>query len=188
MKTKNTTDLLFGAKVTSRKPPRPEMTLIVRGTFALRPGGAAEPLEGIPQIVQGPLQAEVFREGDDERQGECLYPGDFADFKPRADLLLRGHCHAPGQRLVRECDVRFSVGKWQKSLRVVGRRVWTEKLIGPAMSEPQPFVTMPLDWTESFGGPGYAKNPVAPEGTEVLGPMIWKESGVGIVRYFFRMV
>ncbi len=160
MRTRNITDLLFGAKVTSRKPPRPEMTLIVRGTFLLQHGGVARLLEGIPLIAQGPLRAETFRNDDDERAGECLYPGDFADFKPRADLLLRGHCHAPGNRLTRECEARFSVGKWSKALRIVGRRVWTEKLLGPAMSEPQPFVKMPLAWTESYGGPGHARNPV----------------------------
>ncbi len=159
MRTKNTTDLLFGAKVTSRRPPRPEMTLLVRGTFALRHGAVAAPLEGIPQIAQGPLQAETFRDGDDERIGDCLYPGDFADFKPRADVLLVGRCHAPGNRLVREQDVRFSVGSWSKMLRVTGRRVWTEQVLGPAASEPQPFVEMPLDWTGAFGGPGYTKNP-----------------------------
>lgn len=160
MRTKNTTDLLFGAKVTSRRPPRPEMTVLVRGTFALRHGGVAAPLEGIPQIAQGPLQAEAFRDGDDERLGDCLYPGDFADFKPRADVLLAGKCRAPGGRLVREMDVRFSVGTWSKALRVTGRRVWTEQVLGRAMSEPAPFVEMPLDWTGAFGGPGYAKNPV----------------------------
>ncbi|WP_437492857.1 DUF2169 domain-containing protein [Sorangium sp. So ce1014] len=159
MRTKNTTDLLFGAKVTSRRPPRPEMTLVVRGTFALRHGAVAAPLDGIPQIVQGPLQAETFRDGDDERLGDCLYPGDFADFKLRADVLLAGKCHAPGGRPVRAMDVRFSVGSWSKALRVTGRRVWTEHVLGPAMSEPAPFVEMPIDWTGAFGGPGYAKNP-----------------------------
>lgn len=160
MRTKNTTDLLFGAKVTSRRPPRPEMALIVRGTFALRHGGVAAPLEGIPQIAQGPLQAETFRDGDDERLGDCLYPGDFADFKPRADVVLAGKCHAPGGRLVRDLSVRFAVGTWSKTLHVTGRRVWTEHVLGRAASEPAPFVEMPLDWTGAFGGPGYAKNPV----------------------------
>src|SRR5947209_7433938 len=41
MKTKNLTPFLFGAKLTSRKPPQLEMTAIVRGAFRFVPG---EPL------------------------------------------------------------------------------------------------------------------------------------------------
>lgn len=160
MRTKNLTGFPFGAKVTSRKPPQREMTIIVRGTFVLRPDQPLVPAGGPEEpLAQGFMTAEVFDEDDDARAGACLYPGDFADFKLRTDLLLQGTCHAPEGRPVTECPVRFSVGDWSKSLRVVGRRVWSDAYGGAAKSAPLPFTKMPLDWAHAFGGPGYAPNP-----------------------------
>ncbi|HEY1692681.1 MAG TPA: DUF2169 domain-containing protein [Polyangiaceae bacterium] len=157
MRPRNLTPFLFGATVTSRQPPQPEMTMIVRGTFTLRAGEAVTPLEGPAGglLEQGPLTAEVFAEGDEDRAGACVYPGDFADYKPRAEVFLVGSCHAPGGKPVAECSVRFAVGSWSKSLRVSGRREWTA--LGP--SRPTPFVTRPLDWSHAFGGAGYERNP-----------------------------
>jgi uncharacterized protein YjbI with pentapeptide repeats len=157
MRVKSLVPFPFGTKVTSRNPPRPEMALIVRGTFAIAPG---RPLAFVEELDQGSLSAEVFHPEDHERLGECLTPGDFTDFKPRADVLLRGTCHPPGGRVAAECPVRFSVGKWSKALRVVGRRVWTERLVGAQVSEPAPFASMPLGYPNAFGGPGYLDNPI----------------------------
>jgi uncharacterized protein YjbI with pentapeptide repeats len=155
VRVKNTTPFLVGRKVTSRRPPQPEMTLIVRAAFALRPKEPLTPLED-----QGALNAEVFQPDDDERRGECLYPGDFADFKLNAEVMLRGTCHVTGKRLVTECMVRFVVGAWSKALRVVGPRAWSDRLAGALPSEPLSFTRMSLDYAQSFGGPTYAKNPV----------------------------
>jgi uncharacterized protein YjbI with pentapeptide repeats len=160
MRTKNLTGFPFGAKVTSRRPPQREMTLIVRGTFLLRPGQPLVPVGGPNDpLAQGFMTAEVFHKDDDARAGASLYPGDFADFKLRTDVFLRGSCHVPEGRPVTECPVRFTVGDWSKSLRVVGRRVWSDAYGGAAKSAPLPFTKMPIDWDHAFGGAGYAQNP-----------------------------
>jgi uncharacterized protein YjbI with pentapeptide repeats len=157
MLTKNLTPFQFGAKVTSRKPPQPEMTMVVRATLKLSPD---QPLEAIEGMDQGFLSADVYREGDEERLGECLYPSDFADYKLNAEVLLTGTCYAPGGRPVTECPVRFSVGAWSKLLRVVGPRVWSDNLPGATASNPLSFTQMPLGYTNAFGGPGFPRNPV----------------------------
>lgn len=158
MRPRNLTPFLFGATVTSRQPPQPEMTMIVRGTFTLRAGGAVTPLEGPAGglLEQGPLRAAVFAEDDEDRAGACLYPGDFADYKPRAEVFLVGRCHPPGGKPVAACDVRIAVGAWSKTLRVSGKREWRPPLGPPP---PQPFEAMPLDWSRAFGGPGCDRNP-----------------------------
>jgi uncharacterized protein YjbI with pentapeptide repeats len=157
MKTKNLTAFLFGPKVTSLRPGQLQMAMVVRGSFKLRPG---EPLAVIDDLMeQGPLKADEIVAAGEDSPGECVYASDFADFKLHADLLLAGTCHAPGGRPATECPVRFTVGGWSKTLLVVGRRVWTEKLIGAAISDPHPFTTMPLRYANSFGGPSYAQNP-----------------------------
>ena len=179
MKTKNLTPFLFGSKVTSLRPAQMQMTMIVKGTFELRPGEPLRPIEAL--VEQGPMRADVFLEADEDRAGECLYASDFADFKLHADVLLSGACHTPGGRPLPECPVRFTVGAWSKSLMVTGRRVWTEKMIGASVSDPHPFASMPLTYANAFGGPSNPKNPagkgqetpelpnVEPPGTRVRG-------------------
>jgi uncharacterized protein YjbI with pentapeptide repeats len=159
MKTKNLTPFPFATRVTSRRPPRPEMTLILRACYVLAPGKPLALPEGPSLVAQGPIQADTYRDEDEDRAGECLYPGDFADWKPRAEVMLRGTCHTPFGKPLTECPVRFEVGRWSKLLRVVGRRVWSDDLAGARMSEPSPFTRMPVDYAHAFGGPGYAANP-----------------------------
>jgi uncharacterized protein YjbI with pentapeptide repeats len=158
MKIKNLTPFLHGAKVTSRAPPRPEMTLVVRARFHLSPDRPVEPL-GTTFVDQGRLTADVLADDDEERSGELLYPSDFADFKPRADVMLRGTCH-PNGAPVTECDVRFAVGAWSKTLRVTGIRAWSDHHVGAVMSRPLAFSSQPIGWSRAFGGPGFAANPI----------------------------
>lgn len=160
MATKNLTPFLFGSKLTSRRPPQPEMTLIVRAKFTLRPGEPLSVPEGHPALAQETLRGDVFEEDDHDQTGECLYPSDLADYKPYADVLLRGTCYTPGRVRMTECPVRFGVGSWSKILRVIGDRVWLDGLLGPAMSDPVPFDRMPLGDRYSYGGPGHPLNPV----------------------------
>ncbi|APR85975.1 pentapeptide repeat family protein [Minicystis rosea] len=160
MRAQNLTPFLFGYKVTSRRPPQPEMTLVVRGAFVLAPHAELAVPEGIFPLSQGSLSAETFAEEDEERAKECLYPGDFADYKPHAEVLLRGACHPPGGRPARSCRVRFAVGAWSKSLVVHGPRVWTTSARGEAPTEPAPFTRMPLTYENAFGGAGHLENPM----------------------------
>ncbi|MFT3768000.1 MAG: DUF2169 domain-containing protein [Minicystis sp.] len=161
MKTKNLTPFLHGVVSTSRRPRRPEMAVIVRATYLLAPGKDLALPEGVsPLLSQGSMRADTYRDDDEERAGECLYPGDFAAWKPRAEVMLRGTCHAPSGKAVPECPVRFEVGRWSKILRVVGRRFWSDDLEGAVMSEPAPFTKMPIGYTNAFGGAGYLRNPV----------------------------
>jgi hypothetical protein len=86
------------------------MTLILRACYLLIAGPAARLPEGPKLVAQGPMSADTYRDDDAERAGECLYPGDFADWKPRAEVMLRGTCHTPSGKPLPECPVRFSVG------------------------------------------------------------------------------
>lgn len=159
MRVLNLTPFLFGTKVTSLAPPRPHMTVVVRAAYVLSP---TEPLrlpEGEYPLSQGHLTGDVYAPDDEQRTGQLLYASDFADFKPRADLLLRGTCHAPNGRRVTECPVRFSVGSFSKTLTVVGQRRYLAEG-RPETTEPEGFTRMSLGYENAYGGAGYAKNPV----------------------------
>lgn len=148
--------LLFGTKVTSRAPGSLEMTVIVRGVFRLAPGEPVEPIDDLPQLV---LQGDTFDTEDDDMAGALEHASDFADFKPKTDVLLRGTCHPGKGRSADECMVSFAVGSWSKSLRVFGRRVRTARPFD-AISEPVPFKSMPIVYQNAYGGPEFVANPV----------------------------
>jgi hypothetical protein len=127
------------------------MSVVVRGTFAMLDDGSLAPVA--PTDGPRPLSAASFRDDDDDCAGGAVEPSDFADFKTRAEVLLKGACHTPRGEAIGECAVQVKVADWSKTLRVIGRRVWG------GSAAPAPFVTMPLDWEHAYGGPSYAKNP-----------------------------
>lgn len=135
--------------------PRPSRTVFVKGTFRLRPGEAAEP---VPEPEQVRPTGDERWDGDPE--ASLRYESDFAHFKPRADLLLAGSCHAPGGRATPSCPVRFRVGRTERSLLVTGEREWRGTgLLGRA-TPPIPFTSLPLRYENAFGGSRVARNPV----------------------------
>ena len=154
---KNTTPFPHGTKLTSTRPPQPEMVIVVRGRFDMVHEETMRVPEGLDALEQGPLSGDVF--ADPDGKGELLYPSDFADIKLNTDIMVRGTCHTPGKAPLPRCPVSIEVGTWRKALWVVGSRVWREGLLGARASDPQPFSEMPIGYSRSFGGPGFAPNP-----------------------------
>ncbi|MFO0615118.1 MAG: DUF2169 domain-containing protein [Polyangiaceae bacterium] len=151
----NATPYAVAHRSTSRRPPAPEVVLIVRGRFVFAEDGTLRLPEGRPIEVQGAPSGELFHPEDDDHTGECIHPSDLVDFKTNAEVMLRGTCHVPKGAPVAQCGVHFGVGAWSKSLRVVGPRVW----VGDAPSDPVPFISMPVTYARAFGGKDYKPNP-----------------------------
>jgi len=155
MRIANETDLLQGYVVTSREPPQPEMSLVVRGSFPLDAEGQLLMLEGLAALeARGALNADAFADEDEERAGALLRASDFAEFKPRAEVLIYGSCHLPGR--VTSTRLTVGVGNWSKTIIVNGDRRWQDG----KPSRPALFDSMPLDFTRAFGGQGSLTNPV----------------------------
>lgn len=135
------------------RPPEWTATCIVKTSFALRPDGPALPL---PEPI--PFSGDVLR--DEEMLNDPLYDNDFSPWKPNADVLLTGTCHAPGGKPTTACRVDFAVGKWSKALAVIGNRHWKKSLLLSSASDPEPFKTLPLTYGNAYGGEGFERNPV----------------------------
>lgn len=176
MRVQNLTPFVFGKKHVSRAERRKEMAFFVRAKLVLRPGEPAVPFtfgdvpafakaagpdldRALDVLAQGTISGDRYADGDDDRMGEVVYPSDFADWKTGADVMLRGAFHAPGGKPVKESHVRFTVGAWSKTLRVVGPRVWVDRFMGGKATDPLEFVTVPIDWAHAWGGPEHADNP-----------------------------
>jgi uncharacterized protein YjbI with pentapeptide repeats len=150
----NSTGFSFATKLTSRQPPRPEMMLVVKASFRLTPGEPLVLLDYEHSVPRG----DMFAEGDDERALECSYPSDFADAKLNAEVFLRGSFHPRGRSL-KTAEVAFGVGRWSKRLRVVGPRAFADDALGSVVSEPLALGTVPLRWSQAYGGGSFPANP-----------------------------
>jgi len=165
MRVQNDSRFLFGTKVTSRIGKRLEMVAVVRATFRLAEGVCGELYrERDAPVPQGMLSGERHLPGDHEGLGELLYPGDFADFKPRADVMFIGSAYAPRGEAVPHLGVRFGVGACSKILRVVGDRRWKSLDRNGEPTAPRAFEAMPISWSRAWGG---AADPANPAGRDL---------------------
>jgi len=156
---KNLSPLHYGRKLTSRTPPQAQMSVVVRGTWRLTPGERELTLIEDP-LEQGFLSADVVADDDLDRVGPISYASDFADFKPRAEVLLKGSAYAPGGSDTLAAAT-VSLETWSKTVLAIGPRVWNPGfLFGASFSEPVPFESIPLTWENAFGGRGERRNPV----------------------------
>lgn len=118
-------------------PDRFSLTLCIKATYRLVHGGEAAIIESVP------IASEDERWGDaPEASLRCA--AELVPYKPRADLLLVGHAHAPGGREVPQLVVRWRVGEFEKAVRVSGDRTWVRREGELEVSEPTPFSTLPL--------------------------------------------
>ncbi|CAM4220763.1 DUF2169 family type VI secretion system accessory protein [Bordetella muralis] len=81
---------------------------------------------------------------------------DFAMPKPNPEFLVSGYAYTNHQEDKTKCMVSVRVGDKKKEGLVFGDRHWIDGRI----SSPQPFESMPLNWSHSFGGPEYPYNPL----------------------------
>jgi len=75
--------------------------------------------------------------------------------KARGELLVAGSFYAPGAVPLPASYVRAKIGAADKRLAVIGDRLWREH----AATEPEPMMSMPIDWAHTFGGPRFDRNP-----------------------------
>ncbi len=159
----NETGLRFGVFSGKALPNSLTATIVAKGAFSIRPDA---PAEIVPEDDQPQLDGDKSW-GEDPARG-LRTPSDFAPFKPGADIILAGHCHAPGGRPVPFTNVSFTIGPCRREAVVFGDRIARRGLAAAPMSDPVPFVAMPLDWSRAFGGPKFPANPVGRGQEEVV--------------------
>lgn len=81
---------------------------------------------------------------------------DVAMPKRRGEFLAAGSAFAPNGDPARSMRAGIQVGDLSKELWVFGDRFMQDGRI----SEPEPFVSMPVTWENAFGGEGFKPNPL----------------------------
>lgn len=134
----NQTPLEVGWLVGKIRPPVSSLVAIVKGTYRLKAEEVATLAEG-----QESLTGDQHVEDDPNRA--LRYASDWAHFKPHSDLLVVGHCHAPGGKPASVVRAAFHVGTFSKILSVVGESL---------------FHDIDLSYENAYGGPNFARNPI----------------------------
>ena len=79
-------------------------------------------------------------------------PADAGYGKAGIDLLVIGSAHAPGGRPRRAMIAGVAIDEHEYGLAIIGDRRWERSWTGWSMSDPDPFVEMPMDWSRAYGG------------------------------------
>lgn len=114
--------------------------VVVKGTFTLAPA-----------LVVAEQQVAVAMADEhwgDPGESSVKVASELHLGKPGTDVVLVGQAWAPRRVAVPENGVTLAVADRQKSLAVVGDRVWA----GSTPSSPRPFVSIPLMYERAYGG------------------------------------
>ncbi len=118
----------------------------VKGTYEIKPNG-------IPELTEKQVEVCTAPEYSGEPGKSSLkYESDLVYARPHTDIILHGHAYTPHGRPATSVEVTMKVGQLSKTLRVFGNRYWQDGLIGLNMTDPQPFVKMPIVYERAFGG------------------------------------
>lgn len=118
----------------------------VKGTFLIGPDGSAVKADVQEKVCLAPM----YR--GEPGKSSLQYDTDLNHTKLNTDIIVNGHAYAPHGRLVSHVDVTLRGGGIDKTVRVVGDRVWKSSAIGLVMTDPEPFAKMPLTYERAYGG------------------------------------
>lgn len=153
----NRTPLVLATVVSFLDRPGATLTVVVKGTVDLVPGGVARlAAQQTPPSGDEPLPPLADPPPGQDAAVSLRHGSDLVPFKPAADVTLIGTAHAPGGIAVLALEVELGVGTWRKRVAVIGDRAWCGRQPG----DPHPFTRLPLRWEFAYGGPGFADNPV----------------------------
>lgn len=128
---------------------REHLVIAVKATWRIPdPGQRPRPLPPQPIVL-----ADEYH--GDPGESAMRYGADMARFKPRCDVILDAHAHAPDGLPVRELLAGVEIGEFRKQVRVIGARRWQptgSKRTEFKLTEPEPFVSLPLHHAYAFGG------------------------------------
>jgi len=129
------------------------LVIAIKETFAIN--GADSPL--VLAKEQVPLtEGDVYT--GEPGFSATLYETDYAHRKPKCDVLLNCSAYAPRGEPAKRVPVSLRIGPISKSFDVVGNRVWQKSVVGPYVSQPEPFTVMPITYDVAWGGVDKAKD------------------------------
>lgn len=125
------------------------VSVLVKRTFVLTPGGALLPCEE----QAGILEEDEMKPKETEPGSYPVAEAEMVPFKLRTDVVVTGDVVAPGERPTREGYAGVEVGEHRKYVRVLGdREIERTRNRGLEFTRPEPYTRMPLTWDRAYGG------------------------------------
>ncbi|KYF90734.1 hypothetical protein BE20_16735 [Sorangium cellulosum] len=143
--------------------------VVARGSYELRAAPGAGESDGarithVAAIADGELVVSDVYHGEINRSSVKV-ESDLAQSKPRCDVIVIGAAHAPAGEAAARVDVRVRIRRLaaipdlaeagtllDHRLAVHGARAFERKDDGWALTDPEPFVALPLRYEHAFGG------------------------------------
>ena len=122
----------------------PVAVAIAKATFMIRQDTLLATENQIPIFPTGRPLAEPGK-------SSYIYEPESSYFKPNTDIILVGAA-CPPEGAATSVNVEFSVGAYLKRAVVYGDRWWERGFLGPRLSDPEPFESIPLTYERAFGG------------------------------------
>jgi hypothetical protein len=141
----NHTPFAFQALFAVGEGGRPLLVPIVKATYAIKPEGSLTIAE-----KQTPVTSTGVFYGE-PAVSSYKYEPETAFFKRATDVVLIGSAW-PRSGPSTQVDVSLKAGPLFKRVRVIGDRYWVKSLVGPEMTRPEPFESLPLTYERAFGG------------------------------------
>lgn len=154
MRTVNNTPFVFQPFRSRVKPPEQSLTLILKGTFDLKPGGVCTPAKKqLPISGDKPYLDDIGR--------SLAWSTDLAPFKPHTDCYVIGSFYQPNGVAAPEGHAAITLGPLHKELVIRGPRKATQRPDKAwSVTSPEAILTVPLRWEYSFGGLADRRNPL----------------------------
>jgi hypothetical protein len=162
-------DIAVALDVTGRE----HLMVVAKATWTIpQPGQRPKPMKPQPLVMAD----EYYGEPGDS----ALRCGaDYARHKPMCDVLFEACAHSPEGKPLRELNVAWQVGPLKKSLRVLGPRRWMRALGINKLTEPEPFVRVPLHYGLAFGGTRAYRNGNGPDEETLSEAYLPNPAGLG---------
>ena len=127
------------------------LTVCVKGTYRFAPGRETELVAFEGPGNPGAPTPQAPTDSDppcptDKRNGlaDPLTPSELVPYKAKVDVILVGSAFAPKNEPIDALVVRLCIGRLDKSVGVIGDRVWVSGPYGLEPGAPKPFASLPL--------------------------------------------
>lgn len=118
--------------------------VVVKATFDVQPDGSTTVSPDQPEVTRSP----IYR--GDPASTSIVCDNDFVLAKKTTDVVINGSAYAPKNTAVKRIDAGFELGAIKKVVHVIGDRTW--KPHGRSLTDPKPFMRMPIIYESAFGG------------------------------------
>jgi len=146
----NATRMVAGYNMGLEPSGRELLVVVIKGTFRFPRAGEPPDHFALHEKQLPLVMADTFT--GEPGLSAPVYEVDFAPRKPRADILLLGTAYAPQGRPTTRVEAGLRVGRWSKSLAVVGPRQWECGAATLRASPLAPFVSQPISYDVAYGG------------------------------------